>query len=206
MGILLADSNLQRRIVLKGILTMRGIPILILRGVACAESVLAKQLEYLKGDNVMKTNVDYSNSAVNLTNPPQVVESLLAQRERQLRLADLQDKMNACIPNELKVELANLQKEIATENEGIKGYIDTFGSYQDLERGMYAVKQRKVSVSYDPQIFRVQYPAYAPAVIKETVDTAKITGLIKGGLLTPEDLENKGVSMKSESYSYIIRT
>lgn len=151
-------------------------------------------------------NIDYSKSAVNLTNPPELKDFLLAQKSRLSALAQLQEKIDACIPRELKAEFERVQNEIAVEDKGIRGYIDTFGSYQDVEAGMYAVKQKKVSVSYDPQVFRAQYPDYAPAVIKETVDTAKLTGLIKGGLLTPEDLEKKGVSMKSESFAYIIKT
>ena len=151
-------------------------------------------------------NIDYSKSAVNLTNPRELKDALGAQGERMLDLARLQEKIDACVPSELKVELANLQKEIVAENEGIRGYIDTLGSYQNVEAGMYAVKQRKVSISYDPQVFRAQYPDYAPAVIKETVDGTKLNGLIKGGLLTQEDLEKKGVSTKSESFAYIIKT
>ena len=151
-------------------------------------------------------NMDYSKSAVNLTNPVQLQVDLRALAGLTSQIQELQAKMDACIPQELITLMESLQTQRQGCETGLRSDIETYGSYQDITVGDYAVKQRKVSISYDPQVFRAQYPDYAPAVIKETIDSTKLNGLIKGGLLTPEDLEKKGVSSKSETFAYIIKT
>ncbi len=151
-------------------------------------------------------NIDYSKSAVNLTNPIDAQKCLKDLSSFKSALVEVLSDISLAIPIELLAKKATLENDIDTVCEVLRTIMDEQGSYQDVEAGMYAVKQRKVSISYDPQVFRAQYPDYAPAVIKETVDTTKLNGLIKGGLLTPEDLEKQGVSSKSESFAYIIKT
>ena len=80
-----------------------------------------------------------------------------------------------------------------------------YGSYQDLDKGWYAVKQRKVSKSYNAEAFEKTYPQFAPAVIIKTVDTTKLNGLIKGGLLAEDDLVDVHIIKESESFAYIIK-
>jgi hypothetical protein len=151
-----------------------------------------------------KKNPDYSASAVNLTNPPEVQELLMAQRQRQTALVVLCDQADACVPAELKAQIAELESTIAAEQAGIKGYIDTFGSYQNLETGMYGVKQRRESVTYSPELMRKYLdPKIANLVIVESVDTRKLDGLIKGGFVTPEEV--RGCGEAKESFAYIIR-
>ncbi len=154
----------------------------------------------------VKKNPDYSASAINLTNPPEVKDLLLAQKNRLFDLSKLQEKIDACIPLGLQAELECLQNEITTEDKGIRGYIDTFGSFQDVERGLYAIKQRKLSVSYDAASFESHYPELAPAVLVKSVNIKAIEGLVKGGLLDKACLEAEDVIKVSESFAYIIKT
>ena len=154
-----------------------------------------------------RKNIDYSASAVNLTNSVQLLVDLRAMRGLTDQIAELQAKMDACIPQDLKDLMSSLQTQLNGCSQGVRTDIDTYGSYQDLDSGMYAVKQRKVSVSYDPARFKFLYPQYAPAIIVESVDTAKLKGLIKGGLLKEEDLKHPDVAIakETESFAYIVK-
>jgi len=152
-----------------------------------------------------KKNLDYSASAVNLTNPPEVAEVLRCQIARRMTLNQLRNQAEDCVPLVLRNRIKELEEEIASENEGIKGYIDSFGSYQNLDLGIYALKQRRVSVSYDPKTLRSFHPAEANLVIEETVNSTKINGLIRGGLLDPGTLKTEGITKEAESFVYIIK-
>ncbi len=154
-----------------------------------------------------RKNTDYSASAVNLTNDYRLGDSLNILRTRQEQLEKLNEEARALIPAELH-ELIQAAEEMVKQSQGeIRQRIDEFGSFQDLTVGRYAVKQRKVSVSYDAARFKFLYPQYAPAVIVESVDTAKLKGLIKGGLLKEEDLKHPDVAVakETEGFAYIIK-
>ena len=154
-----------------------------------------------------RKNVDYSASAVMLTNPPQLQDLLRRLYEAQGNANEIKDRIDASIPKDLIIANENIQAFIASLNEEIRDAIDTYGSYQDVTNGMYAVKQRKVSISYDAARFKFLYPQYAPAIIIESVDTAKLKGLIKGGLLKEEDLKHPDVAIakETESFAYIVK-
>jgi hypothetical protein len=152
-----------------------------------------------------KKNTDYSASAVNLVNPietKELLEELQKMKANQLILKEQVDKL---IPQELKDRMEINLKWMVEQETRIRLSIDTFGSFQDLEDGWYAVKQRKVSKSYNAEAFEKIYPQYTPAIIIKAVDTTKLTGLIKGGLLDEAGLKNNGVIKESESFAYIIK-
>lgn len=153
------------------------------------------------------TNIDYSKSAVNLNNPITIQPMLEllkgAQATLEERRAELKEKNK-----ELMAEIERRETEISNLITEIKLEIDRAGSYQDLTNGFYAVKQRKVSYSYDPSRFETKYPEFAPAVIQKAVNAVKLNGLIKGGLLKMEDLLHPDIQVakESESFAYIIKT
>jgi len=149
-----------------------------------------------------KANPYYTDSAVNLTNPEQIKESLKEYYRLNSVCQSLRQKITDSEDGKM---LANTEEDMSVINNKIRDLIDQHGSYQDQPNGVYALKQKRVSLSYDPQIFRVQFPTFAPAVIKEIIDTTKLNGLIKGNLITEEELVKKGVASKSESFAYIIR-
>ena len=147
---------------------------------------------------------DYTNSAVNLQNHESYIGMFESLRHWQENKAKLESELKAK-NTELYGLLEGCDKEIGIIMNDIRLSIDQYGSYQDLEKGWYAVKQRAISKSYDAQAFKDNYIKLAPAVIVETVNEKALQGLIKGGLLTEEELKEKGVTQGSESFRYIIR-
>ncbi len=156
----------------------------------------------------VKKNIDYSNSAVNLTNPPQLRDALSRLHNAISRVNDLQAKIDVAIPPELSIAKSAECAIIDMLHADIRAWIEAYGSYQDVEKGVYALKQRKVSVSYNAVAFEAYYPQYAPAIIIKAIDTVKLKGLIKGGLMTEEELltgHAPPVAKENENFTYIIK-
>ena len=149
-------------------------------------------------------NIDYSKSAVNLTNPDGV-KTLLSDRSVMAEvMAGYQEQLKVS-NKELYAKMGELSERMINNEIAIKTAIDLFGSFQDVERGFYGVKQKKVSLSYDAAKFETNYPQFAPAVIIKAVDTVKLNGLVKGGLIDNVGLTITGIITEKPSYSYIIR-
>ncbi len=152
-----------------------------------------------------KKNTDYSASAVNLCNPPELKDLLARLCEAQGNANEIKDRIDTAIPPELRRASEQIQDAISVLNIEIRAAIEKYGSYQDVINGAYALKQRKASKTYNAQPFETNYPQFAPAVIIKAVDTTKLNGLVKGGLLTEEQLRQTGVLTETENYAYIIR-
>jgi hypothetical protein len=152
-----------------------------------------------------KRNIDYSNSAVNLINPELLGELLESLKYQEIELQELRDKANSYIPAETLSAIEQMNMAVNDSRALITKTIESLGSYQNLDLGFYAIKQRKVSKSYDPDVFKLAYPMFAPAVIIEAVDTVKLNGLVKGGLITEESLKTNGVITEKESFQFIIK-
>ena len=149
-------------------------------------------------------NTDYTNSAVNLITG----DKATLQAERLLKLAELMalaDK--ACKELDATpqaMDFKNINAAIALLKEGIKSDIDAIGSYQDLEHGFYAVKQKRVGFTYSPELVKANLPKYATALIEETVNSKALDGLVKGKLITQEQVASI-VGETKETYAYIIK-
>ena len=152
-----------------------------------------------------KKNLDYSASAVNLTNPPEVAVLMAQFADCQAVESDLKKKADMCVPQELKDALKMVYADIVNMGLNVKEAVDKYGSYQNLETGQYALKQRKVSKSYDAFAFKQSYTKYAPAVIEESVNVKALEGLIRGKLITEEGLRISEVIKETESFTYIIK-
>ena len=150
-------------------------------------------------------NIDYSASAVKMVNPPEIKVLLGELQKLKADMLILNEQAEKLIPQDLKDRMSICSKYISEKEADVKLAIDIFGSYQDLEQGQYAVKQRKVSKSYNAEKFEAIYPQYSPAVIIKAVDTTKLNGLIKGGLLTENYLKTLDIIHESESFAYVIR-
>ena len=131
---------------------------------------------------------DYSASAVNLTNPQVLEVAMAAYRYELAKMADIEVQIKAAIPQALSDILDQQGRVLADMSKAIHGLIDQFGSYQNIELGIYAVKQRRESTSYTVEGCRKAIPQFAPAVIEEYVNDKKVEGLLKGGLITKEDV------------------
>src|SRR3990167_5132663 len=101
---------------------------------------------------VEKKNPDYSASAVMLTNPPQLGGLLKGLHCEQTAFDTLNKEVDACIPQGLKDNIAKVQKEIDISMKAIKSAIDLYGSYQDVDKGEYAVKQKRESINFKPEL------------------------------------------------------
>ena len=152
-----------------------------------------------------KKNPDFSASAVNLTNPAIVQNYLTIYHADCQSLADLQAQAAACVPLDLQAEIRAYQEILAKDQRNLRTLIDSDGSYQDIEKGIYAIKQRKVSVSYDPHLLRTCHRVEAELVIEETVNRTKIEGLLKAKLLDAIALKAEGITRETETFAYIIK-
>jgi len=149
-----------------------------------------------------KKNPDYTASAVNLTNPPEIEGKLAALEICQLAMVQLEDEIKQ---TEAAKQLASLQAAAAELTAQIKGMIDAMGSFQDVVSGRYAVKQRRETISYQPQMVRaVLNEKLASLVIVEAVDAKALDGLLKGKLITPEQARECGEA--KETFAFIVRT
>jgi hypothetical protein len=152
----------------------------------------------------MAKNIDYSASAVRLTNPPEIKELLDKLKVLQSEIDTKQAVIDSLIPQSLSDEMGNLETEKMGLNHEIKLLIDELGSYQDFDNGRYAIKQRRESISYKPELVKEKLPAnFAGMVIVESVDTRKMEGMVKGGFITPEQAKSCGEVIAT--YAYIIK-
>ncbi|MET0039420.1 hypothetical protein [Dehalococcoides mccartyi] len=144
---------------------------------------------------VTKANPDYSESAFNLTNNTELAEMLNQRRYMEARI--LGTRTAAGLPI--------MEQELADLDIRIRQSIDTLGSFQDVETGRYAIKQRRQSITYSPDKVREYLGKYAPAIIDEHVNEKVLTGLIKGGQISDEIIPQL-VEDTRETFAYIIRT
>ena len=151
-----------------------------------------------------KRNPDYSGSAVLLTNPPQVMELLAQYHGEQKVLSMLREKADASVPQGIKDGIALHTKMMTDIDKAIHQAIDEFGSYQDIDKGEYALKQKRESIIYKPELVRQYAPSkVASFVLVESVDSKALDALVKAGQLTP--VEARQCGEVKESFAYIIR-
>ncbi len=149
-------------------------------------------------------NPNYESSAEMLTNPESVRLLLLMRLGLNSKREALQlelEMQNTDLINRIK----DVDTALAVNRSEIENTVKFEGGYQDVDAGLYALRQKRVTYTYDPVAFRREYPEFTPAVIKETVDTVKLGGLIKGGLLNMAALERDLVAVPSESFAFILK-
>lgn len=149
---------------------------------------------------VEKKQSDYTKTAVNLCNPPEI-KTLLTDLSKLKHLEAAQEA--ELRKTQLYAELAGNKDHITALEHAIRTAINAHGSYQDLGTGDYAIKQRRLSITYIPGRIREFLRDYADAVIEEVVNKKKLEGLHKGGLVSQGDLDRCGES--TESFAFIIK-
>jgi len=137
-----------------------------------------------------KTKKNPTYQAVNQTNAPEVKEALDELRILKAQRETLNEKLKALAP-ELLESLEENTKLTTKQTSIIKDLIETHGSYQDTEAGEYALIYERKTPQYDAEAFETRYPQFVPAVIVKAVNADALKGLIKGGLLSQEDLETQ---------------
>jgi len=143
---------------------------------------------------------DYTKSAVNLCNPPELAPLLTDLARLNHRAATLQAELEK---TQIYTELTARQKDITDCRQSIQKAIEAHGSYQDLDTGTYAVKQRKLTITYAVSKVREFIRTYAEAVIDESVNKTKLEGLRKGGLVDQADLDR--CADTTETFAFLIK-
>lgn len=147
-----------------------------------------------------KKNPDYSDSAENLTNKNEVLELL----KRLQQMEEIQTRCKAALEeSELMKDYKANEQEISECKVQIKSAIDIYGSFQDVEKGFYAVKQRRRSFTYIVSRIKQAFPKFHDSLIEETVNVEALNGLIKGGLIQKEAADK--CADFSDTFGYIIK-
>ena len=147
-------------------------------------------------------NKDYSASAINLCNPPELKQALEQRQSHTSHISNLKALLEAYPEWE---ELRKAEQRLADLDKSIRELIDQYGSYQDLEKGEYALKQRRESIIYKPELVR-QYasPKVASFVLIESVDSKALDALVKVGQIESEVARQCGEV--KETFAFIINT
>lgn len=152
----------------------------------------------------VKANPDYSETAENLCNPPEVKMLLDDIHQKQTHLDSLEKQLMA--QNE---DLANsielTKREVSDLTKELKEAISQYGSFQDIESGIYAVKYRIVHKEYHAEPFEKHFEQFAPAVIKKAVDREVLKPLVKGGAIKEETLKELGILTERVNHGFFIR-
>ena len=162
---------------------------------------------------VKKANPDYSSSAVNLyVVLPDVEKALEELRAIQDHMEEVEIEIDRHIPPDLREARSKLEITLHEQEQMLKSLIDHKGSWQDVEKGRYAVKQLKQSWTYNPEPFMTAppdslYGRVCPMVTGVLVDVKTLTELIKGNILNEDDLKKEGVIVPGKTtFAYVIKT
>lgn len=148
-----------------------------------------------------KKNPDFSKTAVNLKNPPQVKALLYKLHEAQA----IQEKLLGQIPLKLKREIEVAKKNIAELTPQIKSAIEQFGSFQDVKAGVYGVCYKSPVKHYHTKALEEHFPKLVLLVIKEVLDTAELQKLIRGKVVSEDELLDHGVITLTDGFAHWIR-
>ncbi len=129
-------------------------------------------------------NPDYTASAENLTNYPQVLKCL-----ESLSIADkvAREAFQEATNTDAYKRYERLKTDADTQRDYVTELIKNRGGYQDVERGIYGLVQLRRSYDYKIDLVKTNLePKIAQMCIIETVDKKAVEGLVKGGFITPE--------------------
>ena len=126
-------------------------------------------------------NPDYTKSAVSLTNSPELKDMLMARRQKVEQYEAL---VNALHETDEWKAMRESDSSIGHLDDLIKEAMTRLGGFQDIKQGLYALWQRRLTISYIPKQVRAVLPKFADAIIEEVVNKKKMEGLVKGGLVT----------------------
>lgn len=155
-----------------------------------------------------KHNPDYSKTAVNLTNPNELAYLLGKMHEFEKQKQLIQDNIKNRCPDLISA-LEYCDETLKGLRIEIEEAIEVHGSYQDVEKGEYALKYKKVTLIYNAEAFKSRYPKLAPVVLEEVINENILKGLVKSGLLEMKELLNGGLATpvitEKESFAFIIK-
>jgi len=148
---------------------------------------------------------DFTESAVNLCNPPEVKELLDRLALEQSVSNDIEGELKAQ-NSELMSKWTEAANQVLATIAEIKAAVEEKGSYQSLEDERYAVKYGRKTAVYDNlPSFKKNFPKFVELCVKETLDINALKGQVKGKLITEEQLEKTKVLTYDESFAFYVR-
>ncbi len=151
-------------------------------------------------------NPDYTMSAVSIKNPPEVkvlLDEWMAAKKLSDKASENLDFARASVPElpeEVKVKEAG--KLLAEARSNLEVAVKEFGGYQDTEAGLYALQQVRKTITYDPDKVKANIPTYADKILAQ-VDVNVLKGLLRGKLITQEQVDNCAIA--KESLMFVIQ-
>ena len=149
---------------------------------------------------------DYSESAVSLTNPPEVKELIDHINTSRAAFQGIRADIEKAIPVELAMQRDEQSLNIIALTEELRAAVHEHGGYQDRETQTYALIQKKRTAIYNVGPFKAlaQYAKFVPLVVKEAIDPDALKGQIKGKLLATKQLEYDEVITYRTTESFIL--
>ena len=136
---------------------------------------------------------DYSATAINLCNPPEVRAKYDEWNQACALLKRAEDALAEATPELCKA--VDMAEDVIKKLRGeLVVLIKEHGGYQDLERGEYAlIYAAKTSEYQVTENFKSQYPKLVPLCIEEAINVASLKGCITGKHITEAELSKLGV-------------
>ena len=133
------------------------------------------------------------------SNPKEVETLLIGYHQLLSEAQELRRQANE-LSGGLLDQASKAEDAAATVKEKIREAVKEFGDYKDLSTGWEARIEHRISISYDPVEFALVAPDYAQACIVQQVDAFKVKGLLKGGLVTEDQLEEATIRKVTEAF------
>lgn len=132
----------------------------------------------------VKIGSDYTKTAIELKNPMEVKDLLLAWQKANKHLEACERSL--ALTEEAKA-VAKATEELDKVTADLKAAIELAGSYQEVADGHYALRYQRNFTSYNVEKWRKAVPKFV-GIIEETIPNAAVDGLLKGKLVTEEQV------------------
>jgi hypothetical protein len=149
-----------------------------------------------------RKNPDYSKTIINQTNADEVKLELNLYYQLQIESEDLKVKLEI---TEIFQEWTKANNRLTEQKAKVQEAIDKFGSYQDLDNGSYGLKYNRHSKEYHAQPMLNKFPKEAGIAVEPMVNVDALNGLIKGKILSEDELKEAGVITEKVTEAYYIR-
>ena len=149
-----------------------------------------------------RKNPDYVKTILNQTNSDEVKSALHVFYQLNLDLESAREKLQCRTEYQ---EFIVLQEQIADQTKKIKETIDQYGSYMDVENGVYGLKHTMSKAEYHAQPMLDKFPKEANIAVEQMINVDALKGLIKGKILNQDELEAEGVITYKISERYLIQ-
>ncbi len=147
---------------------------------------------------------DYTNSAVDISNPPEVKAAIAELQEWKTRLAARDNDIAKLVSEDLAKDREWARWQVEDLTKALRAAIEEHGGYQDIETETYALFQTRKTPEYDAQVFTEKHPMAVQMVIEQAINKDALKGLIKGGILSEQDLIGEGVITYKETQAFIL--